>query len=195
MTIDIALIQKVRTMTGAGLAAVKEALEAGNGNIDFAIDFLRKKGAKSAAKRADRETNEGLVHSYIHGNGQVGAMIALGCETDFVARNESFKELANDLALHIVASNPTYVRPEVIPMSEIDQKRAEISEELLKEGKPADMIEKIMDGKMNKWYQEVCLLNQPFIKNDEITVAELLNEKIGTMGERIEVIAFSRIAI
>lgn len=180
-------------MTGAGLADVKEALEAGNGNIDFAIDYLRKKGAKAAAKRADRATTEGLVHAYIHSNGKVGALIALGCETDFVARNDSFKDFANDLGMHIVASNPLYIRPEMIPLSEVEKKKNEVTEELLQEGKPADMIAKIMDGKLNKWYQEVCLLNQPFIKNDEITVQELVNEKIGTIGEKIEIISFARL--
>lgn len=195
MAIDIALIQKLRAQTGAGLADVKEALTASNGDMDAAIEFLRGKGAKAAAKRADRETNEGLVHAYIHTNGMVGALVALGCETDFVARNESFKQLANDLGMHIVASSPLYVKQEQIPAADIEKKKAEFTEELVAEGKPADMIESIVEGKLNSWISEVCLMGQSYIKNDEITVQELLNEKIGSMGEKIEVINFSRIEI
>lgn len=195
MAIDIALIQKLRTQTGAGLADVKEALETSNGDMDKAIEFLRGKGAKAAAKRADRETNEGLVHAYIHSNNMVGALVALGCETDFVSRNESFKLLANDIGMHIVASSPLYVKQEQIPADEIEKKKAEFIAELTAEGKPAEMIEKIVEGKLNKWFSEVCLLNQQYVKNDEITVQELLNEKIGTMGEKIEVVNFSRIEI
>lgn len=195
MAVDIALIQKLRAQTGAGLADVKEALESSNGDMEAAIEFLRGKGAKAAAKRADRETNEGLVHAYIHTNGMVGALVALGCETDFVSRNESFKQLANDIGMHIVASSPLYVKQEQIPSSEIEKKKADFTVELTTEGKPTEMIEQIVEGKLIKWFSEVCLLNQQYVKNDEITIQELLNEKIGTMGEKIEVVNFSRLEI
>jgi elongation factor Ts len=191
MSIDIALIQKIRKQTGAGLADVKNALEVANGDEAAALEELRKKGAKNAAKRADRETNEGLVHAYIHGNGQIGAIIALGCETDFVARNDQFKDLANDIALHIVASMPEYVFSDQIPADIVAAKKEELSAELKEEGKPENMIEQIVEGKMNKWFEEVCLLNQKYVKDDSMTIQDLLTEKIGTIGEKIEVLGFS----
>lgn len=195
MAIDIALIQKLRAQTGAGLADVKEALESSNGDMNVAIEFLRKKGAKAAAKRADRETSEGLVHAYIHSNNRVGAIIALGCETDFVARNEAFKELANDLAMQVVASTPIFVNSSKIPAETIELRKAEITAELKAEGKPEAIIEKIVEGKLNKWFEEICLMNQKFIKDEDITIQEMINGKIGTIGEKIEVVSFSRIEI
>jgi len=195
MAIDLQLIQKLRSMTGAGMADVKEALETSGGDMDAAVELLRKKGAKAAAKRADRETSEGIVHAYVHSNGKVGAMVALGCETDFVAINESFKALANDIAMQIVASNPLYVKPEQVPAETVALRRAELTSELTAEGKPENMIEKIVEGKLNKWYEEICLLNQPFIKDDSITIRQLLEQKIGTIGEKIEVAGFSRLEI
>jgi elongation factor Ts len=193
MGIDIALIQKLRAQTGAGLADVKSALEESNGDIDVAKEWLRKKGAKAAAKRADRETNEGLVHAYIHSNGRVGAIIALGCETDFVARNESFKALANDIAMHITAASPLYLKSEQIPADTIAIRKSELAAELKDQGKPEDMVEKIVEGKLNKWFEEICLLNQKFIKDDSITIKELLDQNTGTIGEKIEIVGFSRL--
>jgi len=195
MAIDLNLIQKLRSMTGAGMSDVKEALDSSEGDMDKAIEFLRKKGAKAAAKRADRETSEGIVHAYIHTTGKVGAMVALGCETDFVARNEAFKELANDIAMQVVAANPLYVKPEEISAETVEMRKAELSSELKAEGKPENMIEKIVEGKLNKWYEEICLLNQKFIKDDSMTIKELLESKIGTIGEKIEVAGFSKLEV
>ena len=195
MAIDISLIQKLRERTGAGIADVKEALETSKGDEEAAVDWLRKKGAKAAAKRADRETTEGLVHAYVHANGKVGAMIALGCETDFVARNDSFKALANDICMQVVAMSPLYVKSEQIPVADVEKRRAELIEELKAEGKPENMIEKIVEGKLAKWFEEVCLLNQKYIKNDEITVQEYLHEKVGAIGEKIEILSFKKLEI
>lgn len=195
MAIDLNLIQKLRSMTGAGMSDVKEALDSAGGDMDKAIEFLRKKGAKAAAKRADRDTTEGIIHAYIHTTGKVGAMVALGCETDFVALNDSFKELANDIAMQVVAANPLYVKPSEIPAQTVEMRKAEITSELKAEGKPENMIEKIVEGKLNKWYEEICLLNQKFIKDDSMTVKELLESKIGTIGEKIEVVGFSKLEI
>lgn len=195
MSIDIALIQKLRTRTGAGLADVKSALEESAGDEDKAVEILRAKGAKAAAKRADRETTEGLVHPYVHSTGKIGALIALGCETDFVARNDQFKELANDIALHIVAQQPAFLSQNDIPAETKDAKLNELKEALKSEGKPEDMIEKIVEGKMNKWYEEVCLLNQKFVKDEDMTVAQLIEGKIGTIGEKIEIHGFSLLQI
>ncbi len=191
MAVDIEQIKRLRERTGAGFADVKEALEAANGDEEAAIEELRKKGAKAAAKRADRATTEGIVHAYIHSTGKLGVLIALGCETDFVARNEQFKELANDLALHIAASQPQYVASTEIPTDAVEAKKAELAEGLKAEGKPAEMIEKIVEGKLNKWYEEVCLLNQKFVKDEDLSIQQLLEEKIGTIGEKIEVHGFS----
>jgi len=195
MSIDIALIQKLRAQTGAGLSDVKSALEEANGDEEKAIQILRSKGAKAAAKRADRETTEGLVHPYIHSTGKIGAMVALGSETDFVARNDQFKELANDIALHIVAEQPEFLSPEEIPSEVKEERISEITQALKEEGKPEDMIEKIVEGKMNKWFEEVCLLNQKFIKDEDITIKELIEQKIGTIGEKIEIHGFSLLQI
>lgn len=189
--VDIALIKQLREQTGAGFADVKEALEVSGGNVEGALEELKKKGAKAAAKRADRETTEGLVHAYIHSTGKLGVLLALGCETDFVARNDAFKELANDIALHIAASQPQYVKPDHISAEVVEKKRVEIADALKEEGKPEAMIAQITEGKLAKWYEEVCLLNQKFIKNEDITISQLLEEKIGTIGEKIEVVGFS----
>ncbi len=191
MAVDIEQVKRLRERTGAGFADVKEALEAAQGDEDAAIEELRKKGAKAAAKRADRATTEGIVHAYIHSTGKLGVLIALGCETDFVARNEQFKELANDLALHIAASQPQFVASSEIPADVAEAKKAELAEALKAEGKPADMVEKIVEGKLNKWFEEVCLLNQKFVKNEDLSIQQLLDEKIGTIGEKIEVHGFS----
>ncbi len=192
MAIDLKLITKLRTQTGAGMSSCKEALEESNGDFEKAIEILRKKGAKIASKRSDKDACEGIIYAYIHANNKAGAIIELNCETDFVAKNEDFKNLAHDLAMQITAQNPLYLKPEDVPEDVLNKEKEIIKDELKEEGKPADMLDKISEGKINKWYEDVCLLNQPFIKNEDITVAELINEKIAGLGEKIEVGSFSR---
>jgi len=192
MAIDLELITKLRKQTGAGIADCKEALNESNGNLDKAVELLRKKGAKIAGKRSDKEANEGIVYAYIHANNKVGALIELNCETDFVAKNEEFKNLAHDLAMQITAENPLYIKAEDIPEEILNKEKELIREQLLEEGKPEEMVDKIITGKLNKWYEEVCLLNQPFIKNEDITIEEFINEKIAGLGEKISVGGFCR---
>lgn len=195
MPIDVKLITAVREATGAGMVDVKNALEEANGDKDAAIELLRKKGIIKAAKKDDRVTKEGLVHAYVHSNNKAGALVEVLCETDFVARNEAFQDLVHNIAMHIVASNPFYVSSAEIPESEIEKEK-NIQREILKaEGKPEAMIEKILEGKMQKYFADICLLNQPYIKDDKITVGDLIKQNIAVIGEKIEVRRFSRFAI
>ncbi len=189
---DLELITKLRKQTGAGIADCKEALAETNGDLDKALEFLRKKGAKIADKRADKQAAEGIIYAYIHANNKVGALIELNCETDFVAKNEEFKNLAHDLAMQITAQNPLYISPEDVPEDVLNKEKEIIKEELLAEGKPEDMLDKIIEGKLNKWYEEVCLLNQPFIKDEDLTVEKMINEKIASLGEKIKIGSFCR---
>lgn len=171
---------------------VKKALEEADGNEEKAIEILRKKGIAKAVKKSERSAKEGIVFAYVHSNSRVGAMIKLLCETDFVARNSDFQELAKDIAMHVAAMNPKFLKPEDVP-SEIVEKEKEIwAEQLKKEGKPEAMLEKIMGGKEKKLREEMALLTQPFIKNPDITVGELLAEKIGVIGENIQIGEFVR---
>ena len=192
MTIDLELITKLRNQSGAGVADCKAALEESNGDIDKAVEILRKKGAKIAGKRSDKEASEGIIYAYIHANNKVGTLLELNCETDFVAKNEDFKNLAHDLAMQVTAANPLYLTPEDIPEEVLNKEKDLIKEELKESGKPDDIIEKITEGKLEKWYEDVCLLNQAYIKNEDITIAEYINEKIASMGEKISVGSFCR---
>ncbi len=187
---DNNLLKSLREQTGAGIVDVKEALEEAGGDQDKALEILRKKGLAKQAKKADRIANEGVIESYIHAGGRIGALVELNCETDFVARTEDFKELAKGLALHIAASNPLYVSSEQVP-SEVVEKEKEIYKEQAGD-KPADILEKMLEGKVQKYFEEVCLLNQPYVKDSSKTVAELLGEATGKMGENIQVRRFSR---
>lgn len=192
MKINLDLITKLRNQTGAGVAVCKEALTESKGDFDKAIEILRKKGAKIASKRAAKEACEGIIYAYIHANNKAGAIIELNCETDFVAKNKEFKNLAHDLAMQITAQNPLYVGPEDVPEEVLNKELEIIKDELKVEGKPEDMLDKISEGKINKWYEEVCLLKQPFIKNEDINIEELVNEKIVILGEKIEIDGFCR---
>jgi len=170
----------------------KNALEEAAGNMDQAIDILRKKGIAKAAKRADKITAEGLVYSYIHGEGRIGVLLELNCETDFVAKTDQFKNLANDIAMHIAATNPKYLSKEDVNIEEIEREKDIYRAQLKNEGKPEEMIEKILEGKMSRYYTEVCLLEQAFIKDEEKTIIQLLNEKTGEIGEKISLRRFVR---
>lgn len=191
MTIELKDISKLREMTGAGMMDCKKALEEAKGDFDKAVDVLRKKGAATAAKRAERVAKEGVIVSYIH-NGRIGAMLELNCETDFVALNEDFKSFANDLVMHVAAAAPEYVNPEDVP-AEIVAKEKEI--ELAKldaAGKPKEMIEKILEGKIQKYYSTVCLMKQTFIKNPDVTIEDLMNDRTASIGEKLEIRRFVR---
>lgn len=187
------LIKELREQTGAGMMEIKHALtEAGN-DKDKAIDILRKKGALKAGKKADRVANEGMVEAYIHPGSRVGALVEVNCETDFVARTQDFKNLAKDLALHIAAANPLYVDIADVP-SEVLEKEKEIYKEQVK-GKPEDVVNKILEGKIAKYYEEACLMEQPFVKNPEQKVKDLLAQAVAKMGEKVVVKRFARFVL
>ncbi len=192
---DKELLIKLRRQTGAGIVDIKEALEEAGNDEEKAIEILRKKGQKIAAKRADRQTGEGVIGSYVHANGKLGAMVQLQCETDFVARNEEFTQLAYDIAMHVVGANPLYLSPETVPADVLEKERSIYKEEVEKEGKPAEMADKIIEGKVGKWYEDVCLLNQKFIKDDSKTIGQLVEEATAKTGEKIEVANFARLHI
>ncbi|MBP7133599.1 elongation factor Ts [Patescibacteria group bacterium] len=186
MAIDAKLVYDLRGRTGAGIVDCKNALEEAGGNAEQAIEILKKKGAiKAAKKTAERQATEGLLATYVHHNGKLAAIVELSCETDFVARNEEFRQLAQDLALQVAATDPQYVSPEMIPAEILEQKKQEFLAELAEDKKPEEIKLKIIEGKLNKWYSDVCLTKQAFIKNEDQTIEQLLNEKIAKIGEKI----------
>lgn len=191
--ITAAVVKELREKTGVAMMDCKKALAEAGGDMDAAIKILREKGAAKAEKRSGRETSEGLVHSYIHGNGRIGVLIELNCETDFVARNDGFVALANDLAMQ-VAANPQVraVKREDLDQAFLDSEREILIKQAESSGKPREIIEKMVDGRMNKIYEEVCLLEQPFIKDDKKKVQDIVNETIQTTGENITVRRFAR---
>lgn len=195
MSIDLKLITAIREETGAGIVDVRNALTEAEGNKEEAINLLRKKGIIKAGNKAERQTKEGLIHAYVHGNQKVGALVEVLCETDFVARNRAFQELAHNLAMQVVAANPLYLSADQIPAAEVEKEEILQREILKAEGKPEAMIEKILDGKMEKWHSEVCLLDQLYIKDDQITVGELIKQAIAVIGENIQVKRFVRFAL
>ncbi len=192
MAITAQDIAKLRAQTGAGMLDCKKALDETNGDIEKALDWLRERGVAKAAKRAGKIAAEGTVASYIHGGGSVGVLVEVNCETDFVAKNEGFQALVSDIALHIAASAPQYVTREEVPADVLEREKSIYVEQMKNEGKPADIIEKIVGGKMNKFYSEICLMEQPFIKDEDKTIEKLLIEKTGEIGEKITVRRFSR---
>jgi elongation factor Ts len=195
MAVTLEDIKKLRAMTGAGMMDVKNTLDETGGDLERAAQLLRERGIAKAAKKADREAREGFVGSYIHHNGKIATLVELNCETDFVARNESFQALARDLAIHTAMANPTYRSRDDVPAEIVETERTVLAEQAKQEGKPENVIAKMVEGRLNKFYQEVCLLEQPFIKDDKKTVEQLLKEAIATIGENIQIGAFSRIAI
>ncbi|MBI2483393.1 elongation factor Ts [Candidatus Uhrbacteria bacterium] len=195
MHMDAKLIMELRNMTGAGILDAKSALEETGGNLETAAELLRKKGQAKAAKKMDRMTNEGLVGSYIHGNGKVGVLVEVACETDFVARSDEFQQLVHDLAMHIAASNPSYLKPEEVPEAIVMKEREIAAAEFAGSGKPPAVIEKIVDGKISKFYADVCLLPQAFVKDDAITVAQRVEQAVAKLGENIQIRRFCRFAL
>jgi elongation factor Ts len=195
MEISAKSVKELRDRTGAGMMECKKALEEAGGEMEKAIDILRAKGAAKAAKRAGRETREGAVGSYIHMNGRVGVLIEVNCETDFVARNDAFQKLVKELAMHVAAMNPLAISADGIPADEVERERAVQREVVKNEGKPENLWDKIVDGRMKKWLQEKTLLDQPFVREPEKTVAQLVQEVSSKTGENIIVRRFERFAL
>jgi Translation elongation factor Ts len=189
------LIKKLREATGAGMMDVKKALEDAGWNEEKAVQLLRERGAMKAAKKAEREAREGIIGHYIHHNQRVGVILELNCETDFVARNEVFQKLAKDLAMHIAMMNPRYVSAEEIPAEELEKERQIYIQAALNEGKPQPIAEKIAEGRLKKYLEEVVLLEQPFVKDDKVKVKELLQQAIAKTGENIVVRRFCRLEV
>ncbi|MBN1114618.1 MAG: translation elongation factor Ts [Oligoflexia bacterium] len=192
MAISTDLIKDLRERTGAGMMDCKKALEQNKGDIDEAIKFLREKGLASAAKKSGRATKEGLVTSYIHGNGKIGVMVEVNCETDFVARNEKFQQMVKDIAMHIAAMNPRFVSGDDVPEDIKEEERKIYRVQAKETGKPDNVIEKIVEGKIKKFCKEVCLLDQAFVKNPDATIGDYIKENISTIGENISVRRFVR---
>ena len=185
-------IVKLREKTGAGMMDCKNALKECDGDMDKAMDYLREKGIAKAAKKADRIAAEGVVESYIHMGGKIGVLVEVNCETDFVARSDNFKTLVRDIALHIAAQNPKCVRREEADMAEVEKERELMRAEVLNEGKPEAVVDRIVEGKVNKYYSEICLMEQPFVKDPSKTITEVINEAILTIGEKITIRRFVR---
>ncbi|MFP4343149.1 MAG: translation elongation factor Ts [Anaerolineales bacterium] len=192
MKITTEMVKELREATGAGILDCRKALEAAEGDFDKAVDRLREKGLAEAVKRMSREANEGLVASYIHGGGRIGVLVEVNCETDFVARTDEFSELVSDIAMQIAAMAPLYIERDDVPEEVIEHERNLYRTQAVQEGKPEHVIDRIVDGKLEKYYQSVCLLEQPYIRDDEITMEELIKHAISTIGENILVRRFAR---
>jgi len=195
MPISASDIQNLRQETGVGLMDAKRALESAGGDMTKAIEHLRKAGQKIAATKSQREIKEGAIGSYVHANGKVAALVALGCETDFVARTEQFKQLASEIALHVAAMNPLYLNEKEIPADVLRAEEEIYREQLKNEGKPEAMLEKILPGKLKKFYSTVCLINQPYVRDDEKSIQDLLTETTQKLGENIQIVSFRRLAL
>lgn len=190
--ITAALVKELRERTGAGMMDCKKALSATDGDLEKAIDFLREKGLAAAAKKAGRVAAEGLVEAYIHGGGRIGVLVEVNCETDFVAKTDAFKELVKDIAMHIAATNPSYLKREEVPTAELEHEQAVLAEQARNESKPEKIIEKMVAGRIEKYYKEVCLMEQPFVKDPDKTISDLITESIAKIGENISIRRFTR---
>jgi elongation factor Ts len=195
MTIKPSDVKKLREQSGAGIMDCKEALNKMDGDFDKALEYLKKQGVKIAGKKAGRDALEGVVESYIHANLKIGVLVELGCETDFVAKNPEFKELAHEIAMQIAASNPKYIKPEDVPEKELENEKEVVMEMFKKENKPKEIIEKIAKGKIEKIREEMSLLKQPLVKDPKKTTEELVTEKTAKFGEKIEIRRFTRYEI
>ncbi|WP_346354598.1 translation elongation factor Ts [Azotosporobacter soli] len=186
------MVKQLRELTGAGMMDCKKALTETNGDIDKAVDFLREKGLSAAAKKAGRVAAEGVVESYIHANGRIGVLVEVNCETDFVAKTDNFKAMAKDIAMQIAAANPAYVRREEVPAEVVEHEMEVLKAQALNEGKPANIVEKMVVGRVDKFYKEICLMEQGFIKDPDKTIAQMINEAISKIGENISIRRFTR---
>jgi len=192
MEITAGMVKELREMTGSGMMDCKRALVESNGNIDKAVEYLREKGLAAAAKKAGRIAAEGVVDSYIHGGGRIGVLVEVNIETDFAAKNAEFRTLVKDISMQVAASNPLYVAREDIPQEVIEKEKEILKAQAINEGKPENIAEKMVAGRIEKYYKQVCLLEQPFIKDTDKTVLDVINEKIATIGEKISVRRFTR---
>jgi elongation factor Ts len=195
MDIPAKLVKELRERTGAGFADCKSALVEANGNIEKAIEILRKKGQAAAAKKATREASEGLVGSYIHAGGKIGVLVELNCESDFVARTEAFQQLSHDIAMHVAALDPRYVRREEVTAEMLEKERDIYRAQALATGKPEPVVEKIVTGKMEKFYEENCLYEQHYIKDESVTIGEMIAQAIAKLGENISIRRFVRFKV
>lgn len=193
--ISATMVKALREKSGAGIMDCKEALTACDGDMEKAVDFLRKKGLATAAKRAGRATSEGTIQSYIHMGGKIGVMVEVNCETDFVAKTEDFIAFARNLAMHIAAANPVGIAPEDVPESILQREREIYRAQALETGKPEKMIDKIVEGKMNKFFKESCLLNQAYVREPEKTIGDYLNEVVAKTGEKTTIKRFARFQV
>jgi elongation factor Ts len=194
-TISATMVKQLREMTGAGIMDCKQALTQCDGEVEKAVVFLRKKGLAIAQKRSGRATSNGIITSYIHMNGKIGVLVEVACETDFVAKNEAFKAFSKNIAMHVAATNPVGITPEDVPSEIIEKEKDIYRGQALETGKPENIIEKIAEGKLQKFYKENCLLNQAYVRDPDLTIQDLLNELIGKIGENIAIKQFSRFQI
>ena len=192
MEISATQVKELRESTGAGVLDCRKALQENNGDFDKAVAFLREKGLAAAAKKAGREAREGAVELYSHGGGRVGVMVEVNCETDFVARTEQFRAFAHDLALQVAAANPHYLDMADVPAEVVESEKTIARNRAIQEGKPEKVLDKIVEGRLEKFYQEVCLLQQPFVKDETLTIAGLLKQTIATIGENVIIRRFAR---
>ena len=193
--IDAKLVKELREKSGAPMGDCLKALQESNGDIEAGFVVLRKRGMASAQKKASRSTNEGAVGTYIHAGGKIGVMVEVNCESDFVARTDDFQNMLKDIAMHIAATDPRYVRAEDVTPEDLEREKEIFRAQAVATGKPAPVIEKIVEGKMAKFYEEVCLLDQPFIKEQTMTIKELIAQKVAKMGENITVRRFARFKV
>jgi elongation factor Ts len=193
--VSASMVKDLREKTGAGMMDCKKALAESGGNFEKAVDYLRQKGLATAARRAGKVASEGQIGSYVHAGGKIGVMVEVNCETDFVAKTDDFRAFAKDIAMHIAASNPLYIQRENVPPEALEREREIYRAQAREARKPEKIMEKIVEGKLEKFYGEVCLLEQPFIKDPDRTVQDLLNELIGKLGEKVEIRRFMRFQV
>ncbi|KRW91641.1 elongation factor Ts [Alicyclobacillus tengchongensis] len=193
--ITAAMVKELREKTGAGMMDCKKALTEADGNMERAMEVLRERGLASAAKKAGRVAAEGIVESYIHGGGRIGVLVEVNCETDFVAKNDDFRTFVKDIAMHIAAANPLYVRREEVPAEVVQKEREILRAQTLNEGRPENIVDKIVDGRIDKFFKENCLMEQMFVKDPDKSIETLLKEKIATIGENISIRRFARFVV
>ncbi len=193
--ISAAMVKELREATGSGIMDCKRALAEAQGDMEKAIDFLRKKGLAKAAKRAGRSTSEGIIYSYIHTGAKLGVLVEVNCESDFVAKTEDFQMFAKNIAMHIAAANPVGLNPEDVDPAVVEKEKEIFRAQMLEEGKPENIIDKIVEGKVDKFYKEVCLMSQQYVKDPQLTITDVLKETIGKIGENIQIKRFARFQI
>ena len=189
------MVKELRIATNAGVLDCRNALADSDGDFEVAIEYLRKKGLSAAAKKATRTIKEGIIGHYIHPGAKMASMVEVGCETDFVARTEQFQELAYDLAMHVVAARPLYVSREEVPADIVESEKVIFLEQMVDSGKPEHILEQIVTGKLDKWYSEICLLEQPFVKDGDLTIQDMITAQIAALGENIKISRFSRLEV